>query len=55
MGISYIELLGTRSRSKQSRLGKKERFKADNPFYLKENISSISKIFLFVISIFSLR
>jgi pyrimidine operon attenuation protein/uracil phosphoribosyltransferase len=36
-------------------LGKKERFKADNPFYLKENIDITNKNILLIDDIYTLN
>ena len=52
MGISYIELLGTRSRPKQSRLGKKNDLKL-TMFYLKENIDITNKNILLIDDIYT--
>lgn len=36
MSVSYINILGTDLRPKQSELGKIERAQAPNPFYIRE-------------------
>lgn len=53
MGVDYLDVLGTHSRPKQSKLGKRERFKADNPFYLKEKIDITNKDILLVDDIYT--
>jgi competence protein ComFC len=43
MGVQYSNLLATELRPKQSKLGKVERAKAMNPFYIKEDVDLTDK------------
>ena len=54
MGISYQDVLGTHIRPKQSKLGKVERSKASNPFYIKdEDINIEGKVILLIDDIYT--
>ena len=54
MGISYQDVLGTHIRPKQSKLGKIERSKAPNPFYIKdEEINIEGKVILLIDDIYT--
>lgn len=53
MGVTYTNLLKTQLRPKQSRLGKIERAKASNPFYIDSEIDLTGKVILLVDDIYT--
>ncbi|MDM7863786.1 ComF family protein [Staphylococcus borealis] len=53
MGVNYADILGTELRPKQSKLGKVERAKAMNPFFIKEDIDLTGKEILLVDDIYT--
>lgn len=53
MGVKYHNILGTDLRPKQSLLGKIERAKAPNPFYVKEDMDLTDKEILLVDDIYT--
>lgn len=53
MGVQYSNLLATELRPKQSKLGKVERAKAMNPFYIKEDVDLTDKEILLVDDIYT--
>lgn len=53
MGVTYINLLKTKLRPKQSQLGKIARAQASNPFYIEKEIDITNKEILLVDDIYT--